>query len=130
MSFDLSSIDALTATQEDGVEVHIVHPATGDDTGIVIRVAGPDSQRRRVVQKRVTDQRLKRRRNKPLTSDELEDEALRVAAGATISWAGVRDNGVDLEFSNDAAIALYRKHRWIYEQVEADGNDRAAFLKN
>ncbi|MFD2248941.1 hypothetical protein FHS82_001057 [Pseudochelatococcus lubricantis] len=130
MSFDLSSIDALTATQEDGVEVHIVHPATGEDTGIVIRVAGPDSQRRRVVQKRVTDQRLKRRRNKPLTSDELEDEALRVAAGATISWAGVRDNGVDLEFSTDAAIALYRKHRWVYEQVEADGNDRAAFLKS
>lgn len=128
-TFDLASLDTLAA-QEDGRDIRIVHPGTGADLGIVIKVAGPDSERVRKARAVVINARLARRNQKPLTADQLETEATRVTAAAVISWVGVSESGKPIECSQAEAERIFTKYPFIREQVDADAGDRAGFMKS
>lgn len=129
--FDLASLDALTAAQEDGIDVPIEHPVSGDPLGITIRVAGPDSQRQRKAYRRMLDARMRsgKRRIEP---EEAEGETLLYLARTLIGWtfsSGVTIDGEVPEFSVDAAVSLFRRFPFIREQIDAAAASRAGFSK-
>lgn len=127
--FDLSDLGDLTKAQDDGIDVHISHPKTGEDLGIVIRVAGPDSARQRNARAAIINERQSAPANKKLTAGDLESASLRIAAASIISWSGVIENGAQVEFSRDAATDLMSRYPFILEQVNSAIGDRAVFIK-
>jgi len=130
-TLDLATFDSLTEAQEDGIDVHIEHPGTGEPIGITIRVAGPDSERQRKAYRRLADARLRAGRKK-VTPESLEDDALTLLARSLISWKfapGVTIGGDVPEFGVDEAKALFLRFPFIREQVDAAAGSRAGFLK-
>lgn len=131
-TFDLATFDSLTEAQEDGIDVHIEHPGTGEPLGITIRVAGPDSERQRKAYRRLGEKRLRAGRKK-LTTEEMEEDAFELLARSLISWTfapGVTIGGEVPAFDVDAAKGLFRRFPWIREQVDMAAGSRAGFLKS
>lgn len=126
---DLSEFDALSTSQEEGLDVEIVHPKTGDPLGITIRVAGPDSQRQKEAVQRQVDARLRSRSNQPMTGEDIQANNLRLLASSVISWNSVMVDGEQMECTAENAARLFQRFPFIREQVDAKAGDRAAFLK-
>ena len=127
---DLSEFSGLAQAQEDGVDVKIVHPKTGEELGITIKVAGPDSDRQKKARNAINNERLRMSRNKRLTAAELEADALKVTAASIISWDGVIENGEAVALNNENATAILAKYPFIREQLDAAVGDRAGFIKS
>jgi len=126
--FDLNSLSNLTDLQEEGNELKILHPGTGEPIGITMRVAGPDSKRQKSANSGIIAERAEMRIRK-ITGARLEDESIRTAAASVMSWTGVVDNGVEISYSPSAALSLLTKYPFIREQVQVYSSDRANFLK-
>lgn len=127
-NFDLSSLKSLSADQEAGTEIQILHPGTGEPLGINMMIAGPDSKRQKAKTSEIIGERTDLRLRK-ITAARLEDEAVRIAAASIISWTGVVEDGKELEYSPSAALGLLTRYPFIREQVSSYANDRANFLK-
>ena len=127
-TFDLNELSGLTASQEQGTEVTITHPGTGEPLGIVMQIAGPDSKRQKAATSLIVGERAELRLRK-ITAARLEEEACRMAAASIISWSGVMENGQPLEYSPSVALGLLTRYPFIRDQVAAYSNDRANFLK-
>jgi len=127
---DLSQFSDLTKAQEEGIDVPILHPKTGDEMGIVVRVAGPDSARQRKARAAVNNERLSKQRNKKPTVADLESDAIKVTAASVISWKGIEENGKAVDYSTEAAEDIFKRHPWLYEQVASAVGDRAVFIKS
>lgn len=126
--FDLNSLGDLTAAQEVGTEVAILHPGSGEPLGITMMVAGPDSKRQKAAQSLIIGERTEMRMRK-ITAARLEDEAIRIAAASIISWNGVVEGGKEVEYSPSVALGLLTRYPFIREQITAYSSDRANFLK-
>ena len=126
--FDLASLGDMASSQEQGTEIEITHPGTGEPLGISMRVAGPDSKRQKAATALIIAERTEMRIRK-ITAARLEDEAIRIAAASIISWSGVVENGKAVEYSPSVALGLLTKYPFIREQIQAHSSDRANFLK-
>lgn len=127
---DLASFDGLSKAQEDGIDVPILHPTTGEEIGIVIRVCGPDSERQRKAVQKQVDDRLRRRSAKPMTGAEVTEAGVRTVVACVLGWNHVVLDGRDVPFSVDNAVSLFQRFPWIFEQVNMAAGDRASFLKS
>lgn len=127
---DLSQFADLAKVQDDGIDVAILHPKTGEELGITIRVAGPDSDRQKKARNAINNDRLRMSRNKRLTAAELEADALKVTAASIISWDGVIENGEAIALNNESATTILTKYPFIREQLDAAVGDRAGFIKS
>ncbi len=127
---DLSEFAGLAQVQDDGIDVAILHPGTGEELGISIRVAGPDSQRQKKARNAINNERLQKSRNKRLTAAELEADAIKLTAASIISWTGVVENGKEIELNADNASTLLTRYPFIYEQLSSAVGDRAGFIKS
>ena len=125
---DLNSFSDLPQAQEAGTEVQITHPGTGEELGITMIVAGPDSKRQKAATALIIAERTDLRLRK-ITGARLEDESNRIAAASIISWTGVVEGGKVLEYSPSAALGLLTRYPFIREQITAYSGDRANFLK-
>lgn len=126
---DLSTFADLTKTQDDGVDVEILHPATAEPIGMVIRVAGPDSARQKKARTAVNNARLQMSRNKRLTASELEADGLKIVVASIISWDGVEENGQTVGLSTESATDILTRYPFILEQINAVVGDRVHFTK-
>lgn len=127
---DLSEFDGLAAAQEEGIEIKIVHPKTGEEMGITIRVAGPESDRQKKARNRLVNDRLTKNRNRRVTAAELEQDALKVSAASILGWENIQVKGKEFEFNLENAETLLRSYPFIREQVDSAINDRALFMKS
>jgi len=127
-SFDLNTLSGLTSDQENGTEVVILHPGSGEPIGIKMQVAGPDSKRQKAATSLIVAERTEMRLRR-ITAARLEDENIRVAAASIISWSGVIENGKEIEYSPSAALGLLTRYPFIREQIVSYSGDRANFLK-
>lgn len=132
MSDDILDLTALVPSkeaQERGIDVEIKFQ--GKPIGLVIRVAGPDSERQTSVEEEVYDRRdSKGLLLTPMRKDEIRDMTLRKLARATISWspAKIKLGGEVYECSEDTAYALYSAWPAIRKQVQAKAFDEAPFI--
>lgn len=127
---DLSQFADLAQAQEDGIDVDILHPKTGEKLGITIRVAGPDSDRQKKARNAINNERLRMSRNKRLTAPELEADSLKITAASIISWDGVIENGEAVSLNTENAAAILTRYPFIREQLDSAVGDRAGFIKS
>lgn len=136
---DLMDMDTKKAADQ-GAEMALKGPngnALRDDTTgelWTITLLGMDSQAYVQVQKEIGDRRLRggvmKMANAPITTEEMEDEGIRMLVAVTKGWKNLIFKKEPFPFSKENATKLYKDFPFIREQVEAFIKDRANFLGN
>ena len=126
MSFDLAKLDTAKVAEE-GAELHVAHPTTGEDLGITITLIGTDSKTFRDISKSRATASLKKK-TREIDLDQNESDAVELLAKCTKGWSGITENGKEVVFSFDNAVQLYTKYLWLREQIDRFMVDRSNFL--
>ena len=126
MSFDLAKLDTAKVAEE-GAELRVAHPTTGEDLGIVITLIGTDSKTFRDISKSRATASLKKK-TREIDLDQNESDAVELLAKCTKGWTGITENGKEVAFSYDNAVQLYTKYLWLREQIDRFMADRSNFL--
>ncbi|RKH05073.1 hypothetical protein [Corallococcus carmarthensis] len=127
--FDLSSL-----IHHDTLTVDILHPVTGQPTGMQVEVAGMDSPRYRDATRSLIDRatasapRAGRRARQEVPRD-MEADALELLVSCTVSWTGVMEHGAAVPLTPDNARRLFTAHPWLRRQVDEAVGDRASFFE-
>ncbi|MFP1634085.1 hypothetical protein ACLB6G_20335 [Zhengella sp. ZM62] len=133
MGFDLSAFDEGKKKQEEGIPVPIKHPATGEETGIVITVASYESERVKAVAREIANRALadqKKNSRKVDTVEAIEDRTFAIALASIVGWSGLEKDGKELPFTRDNARMILEAYPFIAEQIDAAAQDRALFFGN
>lgn len=110
----------------------IKHPVTGSPSASTVTIAGPEHPVRKAIEfSRMRAARKQFEMTGAITvTDPADDEAdeADLLARCTLGWS-IAAGGVPLEFSVDAARALYAdpRRRWLRDQVKA-GLDRISLF--
>lgn len=120
---DLTQLNVSDAGSSDMV---LRHPATGEDLDITIKLLGKDSAEYRKAVSKVGNSRINQR--KKVTVEQTQQDALDLLVAVTVGWAGMTENGEELEFSPENAKRVYRDYPWIKEQADEFVHDRANFM--
>lgn len=131
-AFDLAALDTAKGAEE-GYELQLTHPKTGEALPARIRVLGADSETFRDKQRellRRRGERMNRTRRLAVSPEEAEADSLELLVAATAGWSGLALDGAELPFSGDNVRLVYKRFGWIREQVDAAVSDRANFLRN
>ena len=126
MTFDLAKLDTAKVAEE-GAELRVAHPTTGEDLGITITLIGTDSKTFRDISKSRATASLKKK-TREIDLDQNESEAVELLAKCTKGWTGITENGKEIVFSHDNAVQLYTKYLWLREQIDRFMADRSNFL--
>ena len=121
---DLAQLDTRKAANE-GRELVIVNPANGQETDIRILLAGADSD---LFQKMNDDlqiefrEKLKKNPKANLSPQEDREKNYQRLARATLGWWGIQEEDtdghlIDVPFSYEAAIRIYRNYPLVYRQA-------------
>lgn len=128
MTFDLSNI------QSSDREVSLVNPVNGEELGLVFEIRSPESDEVQKVQREWQDRKLHpKRRNKPITSGELDalQDARIVASIKSWRWEDpdLVFNGEQTEFSEVVLKKWLRDHKWIRAFLIQETEDADAFFR-
>ncbi len=126
---DLAELDTVKGADE-GCEIELRHPTTGEGLDAFITVIGEDSdhyqEHLRALQKKSVDSFV---RSRKVNGVDPEEEGINLLAAATKSWRSLPPvDGKTLEFNPGNARTLYKRFPWIREQVAAAVRERANFL--
>ena len=130
--FDFASRD-VAAKAEEGAELEVLDPVTGEAVGVYITLAGADSAVHRKAAVNASKRRLNSQkgfRNKGFDLEKMQEESIEIFAACTLSWRGVQVDGALLPCSRDNAIKMYTRFPWLREQVEQFIGDRSAYLQD
>ena len=126
MTFDLAKLDTAKVAEE-GAELRVAHPTTGEDLGIKITLIGTDSKTFRDISKIRATMALKKK-TREIDLDQNEQDSIELLARCTKGWSGITENGKDIPFSHENAVELYTKYLWLREQIDRFMADRSNFL--
>ena len=126
MTFDLAKLDTAKVAEE-GAELRVAHPTTGEDLGITITLIGTDSKTFRDISKIRATMALKKK-TREIDLDQNEQDSIELLARCTKGWSGITENGKDIPFNHENAVQLYTKYLWLREQIDRFMADRANFL--
>ena len=126
MTFDLAKLDTAKVAEE-GADLRVAHPTTGEDLGITITLIGTDSKTFRDISKSRATASLKKK-TREIDLDQNESDAVDLLAKCTKGWSGITENGKEVAFSYDNAVQLYTKYLWLREQIDRFMADRSNFL--
>ena len=126
MSFDFTKLDFATKAEE-GAVMQVKHPLTGEELGATITLIGTDSKAFRDLAKRRATAALKRTKEEQEDYDS-DDEMSVMLSKCTLAWSGIEEGSKAVEFSQENALMMYRKYRWLRDQVDLFVGDRANFL--
>jgi hypothetical protein len=116
-------------------EVVVKDPMTGNSTGVVFTLAGPEHPARRklrmAAQRRI--QRALEKTGRIVTRDpeEQEEDETELLVAATLGWKGLASGGKPLPFSREAAHKVYTdpKRRWLRDQIKTALEERERFMQ-
>ena len=126
MTFDLATLDTAKVAEE-GAELRVAHPTTGEDLGITITLIGTDSKTFRDISKIRATMALKKK-TREIDLDQNEQDSIELLARCTKGWSGITENGKDIPFSYENAVKIYTKYLWLREQIDRFMADRSNFL--
>lgn len=121
----------LAGIKPSTVDVEIIHPGTGDPTGLVITVKSSEDEAVKRAQRKIYNQRLKTREKK-LSVEKLEEDGIAILTAAVSGWKWNGDakwNGTKPEFTPDK-LADVLAVEWIRKQVKAVVDEEADFFSN
>lgn len=129
-AMDLASLDTRQGAEQ-GMELQLKHPQTGDPLPCRITLLGADSdawqnKQAELVQRRVN--RLQRTKKNTASVADLEADSIELLCAVTAGWSGITLAGEDIPYSAEKAAWLYRGYPWIREQAYEAVNDRGNFL--
>jgi len=131
---DLANID-LQAAADEGVEVKLQHPATGeyllDEEGehLAITVLGKDSTTWQNAAKRVNTRNANRYKDRKIPPAAIEAALYEILAESTVKWSkNIEFDGAALKCTKENAAMLYEKRNWIAEQLMEAAADRASYF--
>ncbi|WP_418856826.1 hypothetical protein [Sutterella wadsworthensis] len=130
--FDFASRD-VAAKAEEGAELEVLDPVTGEAVGVYITLAGADSAVHRKAVANISKRRFNNQkgfRNRGFDPEKMEAESIEILAACTLSWKGVTVEGVPLPCSRDTAIKMYTRFPWLREQAEQFIGDRSEYLQD
>ena len=126
---DIESLYTL-GDHEDGAEMQVINPVTGEETQAFITLKGMDSlaHREAMSLSKTLSLGLKQKSKEALEKRKIEirSEAL---AKCTVSWRGFSSKGEELVFSQEKAKELYYNSQGIADQVDNFMVQRANFTK-
>jgi hypothetical protein len=124
---DLSKYDAAQKRQEEGIEVKVVDP-TGNDTGIVLRMAGPDSK---LVKDAIATVRAEAVAEGKLDAPDAAAQyarETRVLSLTTLGCTAFMLDGEEHTFSAESVAKLYTRFPFIREQAKVTVENRYDFF--
>lgn len=112
--------------------VVICHPETGVATDIKIVLASPDSEVYRKVSKaiRTRSMQFAMKNRGAASADRIEQDALDLLVGVTVSWENMIENGVDIPCTKENVRRVYDTYLFIREQVDDFIGNRRNFFKD
>lgn len=113
----LKKYDTVAACDQ-GAELRLKNPFTGELTDDFITLVGVDSNTFQEAQRRSFDARVAKA-DATVTKKDLDDEGCGILADCTRSWRLKDDDGKDIPFSREAALELYTAYPRIKDQVNA-----------
>ncbi|SFS42233.1 hypothetical protein [Brevundimonas viscosa] len=128
---DLASLDTADVANE-GVAMP-VHGPDGqpvlqeDGAAVTITLLGDDSDELVKFDRQLVNRSL--RGGQPITAELAEAKEISRLARATVGWSGIVLDGEVLKFSEENAKKLYKRLRWLRQQVRVFVADRANFMK-
>lgn len=132
-SMDLAAFDTVRSAEE-GAELTVLDPKTGEATPVRIRLLGADSTTWREKEDELMKQRINRnaRRKVKFSSEayppeEQRADALELLVAVTAGWSGLANGGVDWPCTPENARKLYTISPGTREQAAAFVADRANF---
>ena len=133
----LDDYDLGTKSNE-GVEIELLHPTTGEGLGMFIKIVGRYSEKYQAAVRKVANDSIKKAA-KGAKSDPVDDNAARgiaLLAACTVGWRTDSVNtlsfhGKDNVFSEDAAVELYgsKSLPWVQGQIDKAMHTDANFMK-
>lgn len=128
-AFDLQSIKD---SMRDDMWLTIEHPVTKAPTVMRIRLASPDSEAFRRVDRRIKNRNMQAARKSKggLTIENLDASGLELLTGVTLGWENVTLRGEPWLFSAENARKLYEDFPFIREQVDEFLAERAHFFSS
>ncbi|MBY5692054.1 hypothetical protein HFO41_25050 [Rhizobium leguminosarum] len=130
---DLSGLESLIQSQEQGIEVDLLNEQ-GKPIGLKIGIVGPDSDRMQKAMRDVTAEFAKaaaERGSLEAAPDDGDGRMIAILAKATTHWApNPKVGGQVIPFSEENVRNLYSKFRIIREQVEVRAVRRSSFTKS
>ena len=123
----LDAIEANTADQDRGQWFDLLHPESGEVTGIRLRLAGPDSATQGRARLAMVDDLAEAADDEGRVSAALREKIrLKSLASCVLGWE-IDEDGAAVPFSQANVLRLLRSARWVEEQVDAMAGNRAAY---
>lgn len=126
---NLDDYEALAKAQGEGLVIELADPLTGEPTGATITMAGPDTKAARIAQMKAVRHVLAKADKAELSEDDEQEIKLRTAAGAVLSWDGIRKGDTDLPCTFENALMLFSRFPWWLTQCDRKASDRRNFIK-
>ena len=135
MALNLSVLN-VSEVSESGIDIELVHPATGEGLDAWVRVRGKDSRTvqnhaRKVVNDMQKREKIAKGKNKDadMSIEELEMLAVERAVIRIISWRGIEEDGQPVPFTVENANRILKDNPWIREQVLENSDDLTGFFR-
>jgi len=131
---DLNDLD-LSVGANEGRFMQFLHPTkktplvtdAGEKIGITF--LGYDSDLSKKLRTKAMNDGLNQKRGAKVTAEQIESRAVRQIAKHALSWQYIKEDGLELEFSQDELIRLLNKYEWMRDQSDEFIGDRSAFLE-
>ena len=128
--FNLKSIRQVTSAK-----IQIKDPATGDPTGVIFEMAGPEHpDRKRITfaqSRKFLRSYAKTGRAEMPEPEDAESQKKENLAAFTLGWSGlIDDSGAPVVFSKAAALDLYNNSEmgWLVDQLDSALGEKELFI--
>jgi len=123
---ELSDALNIATDQDRGRELELVHPYTGEPTGMKLWMAGPDSDTARRAALALSDELADMADDQGrVTAEQREKARLNALAKHVLRWE-VSEDGKPVPLNQKNVLTLL-KVQWVQEQADAFAGDRRNF---
>lgn len=122
---DLADIQQATDRQNEGAWFDLLHPVTSENTGMRIKLAGPDSETQRQARFKLQNKLAK---FKAASVSAREEAAIDFLADCILDW-DITEKGQTLPFSHANACRILSAGTWIRAQIDAFAGDRSPYFE-
>lgn len=117
------------------VDLKIIHPVTEEETDVVFKVLGLDSDEYKAIDRQITKRFIDKYSRsgtldiKRVPHSEAEKSRLERACVLVKGWENLMDKGKELEYNKENCEYVLTEYPFILEQVMEFCADRANFIK-
>ncbi|MDG3575718.1 hypothetical protein P7F60_04925 [Rhizobium sp. YJ-22] len=124
-SFDLADIQQANDRQNQGAWFDVLHPVTSENTGMRVKIAGPDSEQHRQARIKLQNKLAKFKAGSVTGREEASIDFL---ANCILDWE-ITEKGQALPFSHANACRILSAGTWIRAQIDAFAGDRSPYFE-